>query len=392
MCFSIEAILDPVNPVPWAGEHRRVLQGCEASADGRTATVRFQRIVPSPRDWLGVAILPSHAFESTTIPPDHPFSTEAFGSLGMRASLREDRVLFDHPGGERPKIPHFELRSDLSLADVLSGRAHGMVRAPRLAWEAIRQEDEFALKTYDTRDVWFVAVRREGALAELEGRVALDVAIDRDALREALWGPPEMAWGPDLLSGPYRQSSPYYNRTVRVRPHDPAPLQGIGPLRLGVGAEQEGLVPGMAEAVADQLRDRGIEVEVVRLAGDPLEPGTDRSAFDDLDLMLVRWVGARPDHVRPIFAVDGTHNPFGVHDEATDRLLVELERARTDTEYQDAAHALHRVAFEQVHALWLVGGVQRSVWSNGVRNNSIAPGTYWTSFGAWKLDPSILER
>lgn len=378
VCFSIDAVLDPANDVPWATEHRRVLAGCEASEDGRTATIRYHRYVPNPREWLGLAILPEHAFAGTAVPPDHAFATEAFGSFGMRADLDDDRALFTHPGGPPPRITRFEWRPEGDLADLEAGRVHGLVLIDDP--EAVERNDELVVKRYDQRDVWFIAVRRHGALAGVEARRALDAAIDRERLRGA-WRTGHADGATEVVTGPYAMASPYYNRSVKPRPYSSAPLD-LGALRLGVSAEHEALVPGLAEGIAAQLRERGVEVEVVVVDG-----AVDAAAAKDLDLALLRWVTTEPEHARPLFAEDGALNPFGVHSTATDERIAEMELARTDTEYRDATHALHQVAFDEVHAVWLMRGGRMSAWRTQVRANVIGPHSYWGAFGMWKLEP-----
>ena len=329
-------------------------------------------------------ILPAHAFESTTIPTDHPFATRAFGSLGMRGELHADRATFAHPGGPPPRIPQFEIRPEATLEDLTSGRVHGLVQARPEDIPAIVASDDIALKSYDTQDIWFVAVNRKGKLADLDVRTALDAAIDRQALITAVWGDREHH-RPDVLTGPFRQSSPFYNRAIRPREHDPGPLR-LRRLRLGVSRAHEPLVPGLAEALAAQLEDRGVQVELVWLDEDPSRPQRDAAALKELDLLLLRWIANSPNHVRPIFEPAGTHNPFDVANPRIDRHLAEMEAARTDTAYHDASYLLHQEAYDDVFALWLSGGVQFSVWSNEVRNNVIGPRNYWTAFGGWRID------
>ena len=324
MCFTIEALLNPVNPVPWADQHRRLFEGCEVSEDADVATIRFTRVVPNPQEWLDLAVLPAHAFASTTIAPDHPFATRAFGSLGMRGVLHEDRATFDHPGGPPPRIGSYELRPDLTLEDVMTGRAHGMVQVPDEQRHVVFESDDHALKYYETGDIWFLAVNRREALADREVRVALDAAIDRNELALDLWGEDWRHYRPEALTGPHLPSSPSYNREIRPRAVEPGPVEGLTRVRLGVGEAQEQLGPGIANGVAEQLRSRGLEVEVVRLPGDPLASGYDREALQDLDLLLVRWVTRPPDHVRPIFERGGSHNPFDVGGPEIERLLADL--------------------------------------------------------------------
>ncbi|MCO4748288.1 MAG: hypothetical protein KC912_26070 [Proteobacteria bacterium] len=377
ICFSIDAVLNPANPVPWATEHRRVLAGCNASDDGTTATVHYLRKVHNPREWLSIAMLPEHAFSGTTIPEDHPFSREAFGSYGMRATLEEEHAHFRHPGGPPPHISHFEWRAEGDLEALKAGELHGLVRLED--WGAVVEDESLALKHYDRRDVWFVAVRRRGALRRLDTRTALDAAVDRDALRP-LWGPADEFRGSEPITGPYVGASPYNNRSVTPRPLSEEPLK-LKPLRLGVSATHEALVPGLADAIAAQLRQRGLTVDVVQL-----EDEIDASNAGGLDLALLRWVSTHPEHARPLFASDGALNPFGTTSPATESAMAAMEASSTDRAYQDAAHVLHAAAHSEVHAIWLMHGVSPTAWSTDVRLNIIGPHTFWDVFGTWRFE------
>lgn len=387
VCFSIEAILNPANPVPWAGEHRRTVTGCDV-VDRSTAVVHFARRVPDPREWLDVAILPAHAFASTTVPVDHPFAREAFGSIRMTASLDEERVVYRRTSKQAP--PHlrvFEQRWDLGVEDVVAGRAHGMLVTAREDRPRL-DEDTLLSRRFDTRDAWFLLVNPRGPLSLLDTRVALDRAIDRDELRATVWGDEAADPNPltDELTGPVRLSSPLYNRSVEPRASSSLPPGLLQTLRLGVGEAQEAIEPGLGAAIAAQLRGQGVTVELVPLPGDPLTVGYDRGVLRDLDLLVGRWVSRMPNHLRPLFHPEGSHNVFEVHSDALGEHLAALESAVTSTAYAEAAHGLQRTSFDEVFAIWLVSGGKRSVWTSRLRSNIVTPLYYWSQFGTWRLE------
>ena len=381
VCFSIDAVLEPANPVPWAGEHRRALVGCEVEG-ASTAVVRFARPVPDRRAWLDIALLPAHRFESTTVPEDHPLAREALGTRGMTATMEETGIVYRSTDRKR-SIRALGLRWDLDLEDVRAGRAHGMP----MASAELEPGENLLERRFDTGDTWFVLVQPRDVLASVTTRIALDRAIDRTALRAAIWG--DGADDPSpvsaVVTAAVRPSSPYYDQTIAPRPQATLPPGTLERLRLGIGEAQEAAKPGLGRAIADQLVAQGVEVEIVELPGDPLTVGYDRARLQGLDLLLGRWVSRLPNHLRPLVHPEGSHNPFGVATPERMRLLEVLETAETDAAYVEAARALHRTAFEEVHAIWLVSGGERSVWTERLTRAPVTPLYYWSEIGSWRL-------
>jgi ABC-type transport system substrate-binding protein len=158
----------------------------------------------------------------------------------------------------------------------------------------------------------------------------LDLAIDRTNLREVSAHIDSDDNNPttEFLSGPFVQSSPYYNRSVAF------------------------------VQTADNKRGG----KLMTSAGASLQGG--------------------------LWHVDGQHphlNLFNWSDPTTDRLLNEYRDAHGDTAAQDAYHALHEHLYSERPYLFLWHHNTKSAWRNEVRNNVVAPYYYFQDFSGWRL-------
>ena len=53
---------------------------------------------------------------------------------------------------------------------------------------------------------------------------------------------------------------------------------------------------------------------------------------------------------------------------------------------KDAMQAMHQLLHDEVHAFFLWKRDTKSAWSNAIRNNSIAPGVFYTDADGWRVD------
>ena len=365
VCFTIEALLMPTNPVPDVAEHRARLSGCAPASEGASAMIQFRRPVASPRDWLQLPVLPSHGFSSPIISPDHAFARGAFGSRDRRAVLHEDRVEVSSTGGRGPLDGPMEIRRQ-AAGGIASAAIH--VQAPRSVVE--RQPPGTTVRSFPTREIWFVAIRPTGPMADVALRRSLDASVDRAALIEAVWGARYAA--PDAVTGPFLHTSPFYRRASDGMSHPRTELVEPPSLTLGIRRGDAAVQPDLARAVAEQLTAAGWPVTVVELEDGSASPPA------SVDLMVVRWPVPLTDHVAAVVRPDGPANPFGVSDPTAVSLLEAMEDAATFEEQVSSAHGLHAHLQESVFALWLSEGLARSVWPNAVPRVAITPGTYWT--------------
>ena len=92
--------------------------------------------------------------------------------------------------------------------------------------------------------------------------------------------------------------------------------------------------------------------------------------------------------------IEGTHCPsgsstniFGFSNSEVDALLQDFQKARLDTQAQDAYHKLHEKLAEELPYLFLWKLDTKSAWRSVVRGNTISPYYYWTELDSWKYKP-----
>jgi len=370
VCFTIAAWLLPTNPVPDSSAHRSRIASCTVGPDAKTATVHFRRAVPDPRHWLQLALMPAHAFKDASIPPEHPFAHAAFGSKGRTAVLEDNRLNITSTAKRGP-LQHIEVR-----ADPLPNPTSPTVRVRSSRTPPLDNTPEgLQLRSYDSHDIWFVAVHYRGPLADPDVRRALAATIDRPALIETVWG--KRYDSPAPITGPFLPSSPLHNRSVSTPPA-PAGTLPQEPLKMGIREADAALEPRLAPALLAQLQAQGLTVTLVEVPGDAAVSAPLPATVNELDLMLVRWTVPPTDHVGEVVAQEGRYNPFHTADTTALRLFDTLDHATTFTAERDAAHALHAHLQDGALALWLTTGVVRSEWPEVVPRVPLQPGWYWT--------------
>jgi ABC-type transport system substrate-binding protein len=398
ICFTVDAILEPANQLGgWLGPFRDALAGCEVLKPD-LVVIRTKRALPDPRGAAGFFVLPAHRFESSLVPPDHAIGHEAWGSRGVHAQLSAQglEVAVVAQGVDRVpwNLTHIRIEppTSHSVADLLAGRVHGLVSVDRADWEAVRANDDVALRSYDLRSWWFVAVNHRGVLGDVGLRRALDQLLDRAALKAALFAvhPDDSNPPVELISGPYVQSSGHYNRSVAVREHDreagvlALERAGRPTLRLGIAHAEHQAAPLLLEALANQLRAGGLEVSTQVVGGNPWAWSPD-PLKGEVDLLVgrvtepIRWMEHHRGH---LFGTGGSHNPFQLSVPAVDELLAAAAVARTDTQEHDAGHGLHALLAQDAHALFLWKADTKSAWRTELRV-TLTPGPYWTDVDGW---------
>jgi peptide/nickel transport system substrate-binding protein len=419
VCFSVDVLLDPANASPGARGYRESIKSCTANKDG-SATITFKRIFHNPRERLGFHLIPKHMFPSTTIDPAGAFSTTPVGTGTMQA-VRDRREVRYTPFAN----PHHATRIEgmaqaegqdpfVQVRTLLNSGVHGVISvAPRLRPE-IAASDDVGLQSYDLRSWWFVAVNTaRDALSNRDVRAALDLSIDRSALRQLTVGftPDDPDPACTFVSGPFVPSSPYYNRAVPV--HEGADLAAAAermkaagatqvngrwmwkgqPIKLTIGlhAPLETEAEDLLAQLGNQLQQAGFDRQVFKVTNDDWArkalPGQLAGQFD---LLVGKWSFGLVEDVNPLFQTrsgeNGAYNLFNYSNPAVDGLLAKYNAARTDTEARDAYHALHAMLATELPYLFLWRLNTRSAWRNEVRNNLISPYFYFTEFDGWSFE------
>ena len=251
------------------------------------------------------------------------------------------------------------------------------------------------------------------ALANTKVRQALDHTLDRNKLRELTIGVEANDTNPpcEFVSGPFVQSSPYYNRSVKVRPEsDPAKARQLMTeaggtqqagrwilngqavtLRIGMNAPLDREAKDLLNQIGNQLQEGGFDRQVYRIAPDEwtMQAVTGRLS-DKYDALIGKWSFGVVEDVNAMFHTRtadgrGAMNIFDYSNPDVDQILTRYDAARTDTEAQDAYHDLHAALAEDLPYIFLWKLDTKSAWRNEVRNNTISPYYYFTEFDTWSL-------
>lgn len=416
VCFTVKAMLDKNTPSPIAEEYRTVLEGCEASGSN-VALIRFTRVFHNPRERLGFAILPEAAFSGTAITPDLEFSARPTGTGPMKGSRGRRGVTFDAVANvhHNPSITQLGLQEGndplIQVKTIQSNGVQGIIAVPPPYRPDLSAHDEVALKSYDLRSWWFVAVNtNKGALKDKRVRQALNLMVDRSDLRQYSIGvkPGEQNSPCELISGPFVQSSPYYNRAVAVAERSDrnkaealltqAGLSKVGgrwhfqgqpiTLRIGMLAPLDNEAPDLMSQIGNQLSQGGFDRQEFKISVDEWQRKVVTGQAAEYDLLIGKWSFGLVEDVNDLFQSrkgrQGKQNIFNYSNPEVDTILARYDEARTDTAAQDAYHDLHAKLADELPYLFLWKLDTKSAWRTEIRGNIIAPYYYFTEFDSWK--------
>ncbi len=420
VCFTVRAMLDPKTPSAIASGYREVLADCDTQG-GSTAVITFTRVFHNPRDRLGFAILPQSEFDGTAITPDLEFSARPVGTGPFKGSRGRREVKFDAFANAHhaPTISQLQLREGgdplVQVKTLINNGVQGIIAVPPPMRPDLSSSDEVALKSYDLRSWWYIAVNTSsGVFADKRVRQALNLLIDRTALRELAIGvKPDQQNSPcEFISGPFVQSSPYYNRAIPVQERSDrataeallseAGLEKVGgrwnhdgasvDLRIGMLAPLNNEAPDLLSQIGNQLGAGGFGRQESRLSVDEWNRKVvTGQASGEFDLLVGKWSFGLVEDVNDLFHTrkgqEGKKNIFGYSNSSVDAMLDEFESARTDTAAQDAYHKLHEQLASELPYLFLWKLDTKSAWRTEVRGNIIAPYHYFTEIDSWRYEP-----
>jgi len=418
VCFTVNAMLDPATPSLIAADYRTILAGCETQGE-LVAVVKFTKVFHNPRDRLGFAILPSSAFEgNTAILPDNPFSSRPIGSGPYKGSRGRRSVTVEaFPNGHHnATISQLQLQEGgdpaVQVSTLKNNGMQGMIAVPPPFRPEVTATDDLQLKGYDLRSWWFVAVNtNKGPLADKRVRQALNLLLDRSDLREKSIGvkPGEQNSPCEFISGPFVQSSPFYNRSIPFKDRadrtrasallNEAGLTQVGgrwhykgaPITLKVGMlyPLNNEAPDLLTQISNQLQAGGFDRTEEKISADDWQRKVVAGKALDYDLVVGKWSFGVVEDVNDIFETragptKGSRNIFNYSSAAVDKAIVDYKSARTDTTANDAYHRLHQILADESPYLFLWKLDTKSAWRSEVRGNTIAPYHYWTEVDAWK--------
>lgn len=419
VCFTVDALLNPKTPSPIAKNYRDTLVGCEVEKSENAAIIEFVKAYHNPRERISFAVLPEHAFESTAIAPDLDFSSRPIGTGPMSASRGRQAVTFK----AFPNVHHNARISGMQSQEggdpfvqvrtLITGGVQGVVAVAPQQRADVRASDDVALKSYDLRSWWFIALNTvKGPLSNVKVRQAVDRTIDRSELRKVTFGTEANAQNSpcEFVSGPFVGSSPYYNRSVKVRETSNKEeaqalmkaagateqanrwiLKGEGiTLRIGMNSVLDVEAKDLLNQIGNQLSEGGFDRQVHKVSNaDWVQKAITGRYADEFDALIGKWSFGVVEEVNAQFSTrsggKGSLNIFNYSNPTVDGLMDKYDAAKTDTEAQDAYHELHAFLAEDLPYIFLWKLDTKSAWRNEVRNNQIAPYYYFTEFDSWRL-------
>lgn len=418
VCFTVNALINPNTPSSYAKLFRESLKSC-STPDKQTALITFNKVYPFPRERAAFPVLPSHVFGgNTAMAPDHPFANQPIGTGPMKAVKTRRVVNFE----AFPNAHHNASIQTLKLSEggdpfvqvrtIINAGVQGVIQVGPALRPEVAASDDVALKSYDLRSWWFLALNTaKGALKNQSVRKAINLTLDRNELRELTIGIDPNDKNPpcEFISGPFIQSSPYYNRQVPLQETHNRPLakqlmkkagavevagkwtwQGDPvTLKIGMNAPLDVEAKDLLTQLGNQLTAGGFDQQVFKINNDEwTRKVVTGQAGGEYDAVIGKWSFGTVEDVNPIFHTrsggKGALNIFNYSNPEVDKVLTRWENARTDTEARDAYHELHEMLNDDLPYVYLWKLDTKSAWRMEVKNNTIAPYFYFTSFDGWK--------
>ncbi len=421
VCFTIAAMLDESTPSPIAKTFRESINSCESVKGENAVIIHFKKAFHQPLEHLQFSVLPKHSFQGTSISPDLDFSSRPIGTGPMKGAKGRKEVKFEAFANvhHSPKIDILSLNEGgdpfVQVRTLLSGGVHGVISVAPPLRPDVAAADDVALKSYDLRSWWFVAVNTsKGALKDKRVRQALNLTIDRNELRELTIGVDPNDDNPpcEFISGPFVQSSPYYNRQIKpVEKSDRATARTLMTasgatenagrwmwtdgqpitLKIGMNAPLDAEAKDLLNQVGNQFQAGGFDRTVYKITQDDWARKAVTGQMTDFDLLIGKWSFGQVEDVNPLFHSrskdgKGALNVFNYNSTVTDAILGKFDAAKTDTEARDAYHELHASLSDDLPYLFLWKLDTKSAWRNEVRNNTISPYYYFTEFDGWRYE------
>ncbi|MBT3218321.1 MAG: ABC transporter substrate-binding protein [Proteobacteria bacterium] len=416
VCFTVRAILDPGTPTTLDNNIRESLVGCQTDGE-LTATITMKRAHHDFRDRLGFAILPEHVFNTTTLSPDHDFGTRPIGTGSMSAIRGRRAVKFQaFPNAHhQPSITNLIISEGgaplVQMRTLLNGGIQGLTNVPPSLRKDIARVDDFVLKSYDLRSVWYIAINTHNeVLGNAVVRQALQHLIHPPRLVELTIGidPDDLLPVVEYVSGPFLPSSSYCDRDVDIPTYSPKKAarkmtvvgyekrggrwtNSSGPLslRLGMDVSLDNEAPNLLDHVRNVLVAAGFDVKVSKITGSDFRNLQQRGT-NNYDLLIGKWSFDLIEDVEAMFHTRekgwGSRNIFNYSNHEVDQLLETFATTSSAEEAQKAYQQLHRTVATEVPHIYLWKLDTKGAFHMSVRNNTISPHTFFEEFDGWRLE------
>lgn len=418
ICFTIKAIMDPKTTSARAKAFRKSFTDCEVEKDS-VAVIEFPEVYHKPIARLSFAVLPKSSFKSTAILPNTDFSTRPIGSGPMSGAKSSSYAVFKahrDSSHHNPKIDKMKLNQAqdpvVQINTLKGGGMQGIISVAPPYRPELASSSEVFITTYDLRSWWFIALNESNPiLAKKEVRQALNYLIDRNDLREKTIGVKkgDKESPCELISGPFVQSSPYYNRSIPVveRRYEAkatsllnrAGLEKKGRawyyngeqvrLRIGMKETLNKEAPDLLDQIGNQLGEAGFDRLVYKISAEEWSREViSGKSSGKYDLVIGKWSFNIDENVNNLFQTrskdKGMRNIFNYSNPEVDAILERFNAARRDSDAQNAYLDLHAKLSDELPYLFLWKLDTKSAWRTEVRQPIITPYYYFTMIDTWK--------
>jgi peptide/nickel transport system substrate-binding protein len=407
--FTIQAAQDPKTLFNSKSKFNFIR---EVSAQGQYGVyVAFDRPVPEAEKRFLFKILPKHGFPDTAISRKDKFAREPLGTGPYKVkkggySLRSIALEVNSDYWSTPKVSEVLMQhtpdksAQINLLQYSGGKAgvQAVIFLPPKNIPLFENSDSVVLEPYHTVSWWYMAYNHENkALADKAVRQAMALAIDRQELLEAHLG------RGDILSGPFTESSPFYNFQVEPTGLE---LERANQLLDGAGWTRKGDTRAKGkvkldfefvmdkELASNQALFLGIQAQLKKV-GITVRPNyVDHAKYRDqvftrrkFDLTLNIWSFEEVEDVYPLFHSKGVMNFIGYNNADVDTMLDTAKATKDYKKYKEQMKQLHAVLAQDLPYFFLWSLDIYSGISKKMKGVYIQPYYYFSSFPEWELSP-----
>lgn len=404
--FTIKAAQNPKTVFNAKGKFAFIK---DVTAQGKFGvTVTFDRPVNEPERRFRFKIMPKHAFKGKTVVKrtarfgrkpigTGPFKVAKYGS--RKVELTANDAYWNPAKIQRVQMQHTPDKSAQVNLLKFSGKQSGVqavIFLPPKNVPLFENSDTVVLESYHTVSWWYLAYNHKNkALKNQAVREAIALAIDREELRSANLGQG------DILSGPFVESSPFYNFEVDPREQD---LERARQLLDDAGFKKKGKIrkKGRTKLQLTLVIDKdlasgqelalGLEAQLRKIGIKVKSKFVDHAKYREqvfkkkkFDLTVNVWSFEEVEDIYPLFHSKGVINYIGFSNPDVDKLL-ETAKSTTDYKrYKEYQKQLHAKLNKELPYFFLWSLDVYSGVSKQVKDVFIQPYYYFTSFNEWGM-------
>lgn len=371
--------------------------------------VRFTLAKPfkNPESQFTFKIIPKHAFASTSISRLDRFSKYPVGTGPYKVEKNDLRLIrlvrnpsyWGRAGVDAIEMTHMPDSSAQIQMLSYTGKSAGMqnvIFIPPKSLQRFENSDSVTLEPYHTVSWWYFAFNHKNpALADLSVRKALALALNREELLEAHLGQG------DLLSGPFTESSPYYNFDVELREQD---VEAATELLDQAGYKMKGGVraKGSTKLEFDLVINKdlpncqplalSVQADLKKIGIKINQKFVDNSLYQErvmkkreFDLTMNIWSFEELEDIFPLFRTGQPQNYISYSNPEVDAKLDASRRERDHKAYKEIMKELHGMLNDDLPYVFLWSLDIYSGLSRQVKNIFIQPYHYYTFFKDWTM-------